>query len=94
MDTLDILCIAFIAFSVAAVIVMEVIIERVEAERLRQRRITLYKLIMLYGTIRVKKELYLEKQLHDESARQLNELKRRNTKAAQEAQRVIREREK
>lgn len=55
MDTLDILCIAFIAFSVAVVIVMEVIIERVEAERLRQRRITLYKLIMLYGTIRVKK---------------------------------------
>ena len=81
MDTLGIQLIAGMMFSAAA-IVAAIIIEMTEADWRRQRLITLYEMISL------------EKELHDESIRQLNELKRRNIKAAQEAQRVIREREK
>lgn len=82
MDTLGIQLIAGMMFAAAAAIVAAIIIEMTEADWRRQRLITLYEMISL------------EKELHDESIRQLNELKRRNIKAAQEAQRVIREREK
>lgn len=82
MNTFDILFIALLAFSVAAAIAMAVIIERAMADWRRQRRITLYEMIRI------------EKELYDESVRQLDELKRRNIKAVQEAQRAIREREK
>lgn len=82
MDTLGIQLIAGMMFAAAAAIVAAIIVEMTEADWRRQRLITLYEMISL------------EKELHDESIRQLNELKRRNIKAAQEAQRVIREREK
>lgn len=82
MGTLDIQLIAGITFGAAAAIVTAIILEMTEADWRRQRLITLYEMISL------------EKELYDESARQFDELKRRNIKAAQEAQRVIREREK
>lgn len=82
MDTLDILFIVYIACITTVAVVMTIIIGRAEAAWRRQRLIALYEMVRL------------EKELHDESVRQLDELKRRNIKAAQEAQRVIREREK
>lgn len=79
MDTLDILFIAYIVCIAAVAIVMTVIIGKAEADWRRQRLITLYEMIRL------------EKELYDESIRQLEEMKRRNMKAAEEAGKAMRE---
>lgn len=76
MDTLDILFIVYIACITTVAIVMTIIIGRAEADWRRQRLITLYEMIRL------------EKELHDESMRQLDELKRRKLKAAEEAAKI------
>lgn len=76
MDTLDILFTVYIACITTVAVVMTIIIGRAEAAWRRQRLIALYEMIRL------------EKELHDESMRQLDELKRRKLKAAEEAAKI------